>query len=220
VLRGRGFTLIELLVVIAIIAILAAILLPVFAKAHEKGRQASCQSNLHQLGLATAMYMEDCDDRYPWDDLTLGGGQEGVDPTWTWRLMVQPYTRNVQVFVCPSTSGLDSFDATWPDYGQLAGYAINHVHWDDDLGTDAEPPPGHPQSEVRYPAQTILLTDFMGAYSINHFGTQEHGFLRSDSGATRHNGGCNYLFCDGHGKWYVPTQVLCSDEVCMWSIGG
>ncbi len=105
--------------------------------------------------------------------------------------------------------------ATWPDYGQTAGYAINHVHWDNDLGTDAEPPPGHATSEVLYPAQTILLTDFTGYHAISHFGTQEHGFLR-----TRHNDGCNYLFCDGHVKWYVPTQIRCSDAVCMWSIAG
>jgi len=220
VLSRRGFTLIELLVVIGIIGILAGILFPVFARVHEKGRQTSCQSNLHQIGLAMDMYVQDYGGRYPWDDLTVGGGQEGVDPTWSWRLMLQPYTRNVQVFVCPSEPDLSSFNATWPDYEQTAGYAINHVHWDNDLGTDAEPPPGHRSSEVRYPSQTILLTDFTGDYAISHFGTQEHGFMRTDAAATRHNGGANYLFCDGHGKWLAPTRVNCSDDACMWSIAG
>ncbi len=219
-LPRRGFTLIELLVVIAIIAILAAILFPVFARAREKGRQTSCGSNLHQLGVAMAMYVQDYDGRYPWDDLTVGGGQEGVDPTWTWRLMLQPYAHNVQVFVCPSAADLSSFDGSWPDYAQTAGYAINHVHWDNDLGTDAEPPPGHNTSEVLYPAQTIVLTEFTGDYVISHYGTQEHRFLRGDAAATRHNGGANYLFCDGHVKWFVPTQVKCSDDICMWSIAG
>lgn len=215
---GRGFTLIELLVVIAIIAILAAILFPVFARAREKARQTSCLSNLRQLGLAMEMYYEDYQ-RFPWDDLTEGGALEGTAPTWTWRLMIYPYVHNTQIFVCPTASQLNSFDATYPDYDQLAGYAINHVHWDDDLGTDAEPPPGHTMSMVRSPAEVILLTDFIGDHVISHFGTQEHGFVRRDSAATRHNEGCNYLFVDGHAKWLRPTQVHCSDTLCYWSMG-
>ncbi len=215
----RGFTLIELLVVIAIIAILAAILFPVFARAREKARTASCQSNLHQLGAALAMYVGDYDERYPWDDLTVGE-REGVDPTWTWRLMIFPYVRNTQVYVCPSAADLSSFDASWPDYEQTAGYALNHVHWDNDLGNGAEPPPGHATSEVRFPARTVLVTEFTGQYVISHFGTQQHGYVRSDPAATRHSGGCNWLFCDGHVKWQRPTQITCTDAQCWWSING
>src|SRR5690554_2162755 len=133
-----GFTLIELLVVIAIIAILAAILFPTFARAREKAREVACMSNMRQIGLGFAMYVED-HRRLPWDDQTVGGLGEGTAPTWTWRLMLQPYIRNTQIFVCPTAPRLSDFDGTWPDYHQDAGYAINHVHWDDDLGTDAEP---------------------------------------------------------------------------------
>jgi prepilin-type N-terminal cleavage/methylation domain-containing protein/prepilin-type processing-associated H-X9-DG protein len=124
----RGFTLIELLVVIAIIAILAAILFPVFAKAREKARQASCQSNLKQIGLATIQYMADYDQRLPlstdstYTEATLlscsGGGQVGgwcrnryngttmsrpgpTDCGWV-HTRLDPYIKNVQVWSCPS----------------------------------------------------------------------------------------------------------------------
>ena len=213
----RGFTLIELLVVIAIIAILAAMLFPTFARAREKARQVACMSNIRQIGLAFSMYYEDYH-RLPWDDLTVGGLPEGTAPTWTWRLMLQPYINNTQIFVCPTAPDLNQFDGTFPDYFQDAGYAINHVHWDNDLGTSAEPPPGHTMEEIKHPAETVLITDFTGDYAINAYGTQAHGFVRTDRAATRHNGGCNYLFCDGHVKKLVPTAVPCSDTSCYWSI--
>ncbi|MCD6352263.1 MAG: DUF1559 domain-containing protein, partial [Armatimonadetes bacterium] len=88
----RGFTLIELLVVIAIIAILAAILFPVFAKAREKARQASCMSNLKQIALGLLMYVQDYDGRF----MCIRQGPGG------WNKNVQPYVKNWQVFVCPS----------------------------------------------------------------------------------------------------------------------
>ncbi len=213
----RGFTLIELLVVIAIIAILAAMLFPTFARAREKAREVSCMSNMRQLGLAFGMYNED-HHRMPWDDLTINGLPEGTAPTWTWRLMILPYINNTQIFVCPTAPRLNQFDGTWPDYDQDAGYAINHVHWDNDLGTNAEPPPGRTMSEIINPSETILLTDFTGNYVISAYGTQQHGFVRSDEAARRHTDGANYLFCDGHVKKLVPTAVPCSDPSCYWSI--
>ena len=96
--RRRGaFTLIELLVVIAIIAILAAILFPVFAQAREKARQTQCLSNTKQLGLGISQYIQDYDETLP-----MGGWTDPSGSVDRWFEMVYPYVRNVGVFVCPS----------------------------------------------------------------------------------------------------------------------
>lgn len=91
-----GFTLIELLVVIAIIAILAAILFPVFAQAREEARRISCISNMKQIGLALRMYAQDYDEFYP--HLRLGPGDAGAN----WRTAIYPYVKSIGVFGCPS----------------------------------------------------------------------------------------------------------------------
>jgi prepilin-type N-terminal cleavage/methylation domain-containing protein len=110
--KRAGFTLIELLVVIAIIAILAAILFPVFAQAREQARKATCVSNTKQLGLGTMMYVQDYDEMYPcnsWDGAPMGTTdndirQDGNRFTlWPWRIM--PYLKNKQIFVCTSDPG-------------------------------------------------------------------------------------------------------------------
>ena len=108
-MRSQGFTLIELLVVIAIIAILAAILFPVFARARENARKSSCQSNLKQLATGLLQYSQDYDERFPnayYDPLPNSNPPGGYwsGNTWFWPQIVQPYIKNLKVFNCPSQS--------------------------------------------------------------------------------------------------------------------
>ena len=100
----KAFTLIELLVVIAIIAILAAILFPVFARARENARRASCQSNLKQIGLGVLQYTQDYDEKMVPAQVTVNGNNI------TWRGMIYPYVKSVQLFKCPSNSNTNNAD--------------------------------------------------------------------------------------------------------------
>jgi prepilin-type N-terminal cleavage/methylation domain-containing protein/prepilin-type processing-associated H-X9-DG protein len=121
-LRKSGFTLIELLVVIAIIAILAAILFPVFAQAREEARRAACLSNSRQIGLAMAMYIQDNDETTPsvYEDFTTNTRYD------SWRLL-QPYVKNRDIFYCPdrTQTGCNSFSGDDPPNDRCIGYGYN-----------------------------------------------------------------------------------------------
>ena len=129
----KGFTLIELLVVIAIIAILAAILFPVFARAREKARQTSCLNNCKQIALAHRMYTQDYDEEIVAAYLYNGCG------TWYGRL--EPYIKNLQVWRCPSEAGVAY------GYGINRNLFLRHSYY------------GVKLSEVEYPAETIFAAD-------------------------------------------------------------
>ena len=134
-MQKRAFTLIELLVVIAIIAILAAILFPVFAQAREKARQTSCLSNQKQLGLGVMQYVQDYDETYPMayyyknNTATTNGGSAGGYVTWT--VLLQPYVKNAQLFVCPS----DASKGMLPDNPPCANFTDTTT-----LGCEAQVP--------------------------------------------------------------------------------
>ncbi len=166
--RRIGFTLIELLVVIAIIAILAAILFPVFARAREMARKTSCLSNLKQIVLGANMYTQDYDEKLipSWlclngTDVTAGGCNNdlptpGIGRTWTWTTLVQPYVKNRQILLCPSA--MDGWGPGWPgDAPEFGGsYGINHdtVGWGNSIK----------MAVVNKPAEYILFQEIAGAW--------------------------------------------------------
>jgi len=213
-MKKKGFTLIELLVVIAIIAILAAILFPVFARAREKARQTSCLSNLKQLGVAQLMYAADYDEIFtlgcpgmPWN--YPGCPKPPPFPDWVcWCHTLQPYIKNAQIFHCPSAAAAPgpvgssdwSSSCVWgSDFifrGRSYGMNCFFVYG----GTIA---PGWHDSlaELQAPAEIILMADTRAG--------EGGGFMRGCFTyplpdrwpQPRHNGGANILFCDGHAKW-------------------
>ena len=199
----KGFTLIELLVVIAIIAILAAILFPVFARAREKARQSSCLSNVKQLTLAMLMYVQDYDENFPYDDLDYNGSGAEDAGDGTWRGMIRPYCKNSQIFLCPSKKMAGTvFDGSWDDYGMTAGYAMNVCQW---TGGAPTPPYGQALASVGDSASCILLLESDGTHSIGQE-SNTRGWLPGAYGK-RHNDGANYGFVDGHAKWLKPGDV-------------
>lgn len=178
VTKRLGFTLIELLVVIAIIAILAAILFPVFARAREKARQSSCLSNVKQLTLAVMMYTQDYDE-------TLPGYYMPDSPSSNdqWHEIIEPYVKNEQIFVCPSDANAN------PGYGW--NYRWISYGWRED------PPSATKLAEIEYPAETVLMAD-SSQYYVRGPGTTHESYWPEP----RHNGGSNFGLADGHAKWY------------------
>jgi len=211
--RNCGFTLIELLVVIAIIAILAAILFPVFAQAREKARMASCGSNLKQLTLGFMMYAQDYDECLPKYRQTAGL-QPGC--TIMWWDQLQPYVKNWQIFRCSSIPS------------SSIGYGVNIYHaipcWAPGPGQGGT---GLSLAVFKRPAETMLLAD---SASIANCQNTADKMTESASGfactycpwewgcpvaagnntgvSNRHQGGANGGFIDGHMKWYRQDKYM------------
>ena len=185
-MQRRGFTLIELLVVIAIIAILAAILFPVFAKAREKARQSSCLSNVKQLMLGATMYAQDYDETMiPGSRMSSGANE------YRWYQAIEPYLKNSQILVCPSKPNSTlGYGWNYQEFGYRDG--SHGTGWATTLGA------------IEYPAETILLGD----NDDEGHGTTYLYKRHADYLPVRHNEGGNMGLCDGHAKWYSKSALL------------
>jgi prepilin-type N-terminal cleavage/methylation domain-containing protein/prepilin-type processing-associated H-X9-DG protein len=217
--KRRGFTLIELLVVIAIIAILAAILFPVFAKAREKARQITCASNLKQLGLAMVQYMQDYDEIYPgaWQNSSNGGRTE-------WEGNIYSYTKSKAVYDCPDEPTHVNNDSTTNCTNNpntcttTTDYGYNDIIIPADIGVPqgGNDSTGSPDALLTEPSNTILLAEANGSlggqdniYTGNltdvngtYYGQGWGGNSTAPKDATQvHTGGSNFLWYDGHVKW-------------------
>ena len=203
--RRMGFTLIELLVVIAIIAILAAILFPVFAKAREKAEQTTCTSNVKQLTTAFLMYASDYDQRLP----LIWSASGGVDQLSGWVLYhgfgteqagdfepakgsLYPYIKNDQIFICPSD-----------EIEQGLSYAANSELFSPGCAQPSGLHVGKKLGRITAPASTILLVEEQAQGGST---TNDGWFYESTDGlAQRHNEGSVLSCCDGHAKWTNQT---------------
>jgi prepilin-type N-terminal cleavage/methylation domain-containing protein/prepilin-type processing-associated H-X9-DG protein len=205
----KGFTLIELLVVIAIIAILAAILFPVFARAREKARQANCLSNCKQLGLGNLMYAQDYDECLPMMAILVGS-------TWIYFAPPTiPYIKNEQIWRCPSRDSDPWYtaDGVYVHYGRSCGFCKqSRLSSGENHGSC---PWGVPikLAELQYPAETPMLAEacYSGAapYTDDYWGSHRTSYGTSSSAWTSslaiypHNRQRNIILCDGHAKSYT-----------------
>jgi len=222
--KKRGFTLIELLVVIAIIAILAAILFPVFSRAREQARKTACLSNMKQIGQALMMYVQDWDETFPYTTSCQAPGVGAATDQPQGKL--HPYIKNVDVWTCPSEaiynreSNLSQYGnlAGWPGWPwrfpvEFAGHYISIGYNEllmNNLGCEwtGRPPK---MAEVVEPGDTAAFADsyfistcggkrvvFANAMWSESVADEQH---RSVSKSTRHTEGEIIVYADGHVKW-------------------
>jgi prepilin-type N-terminal cleavage/methylation domain-containing protein len=200
--RSRGmlpaFTLIELLVVIAIIAILAAILFPVFAQAREKARQTSCLSNSKQLALGTLMYVQDYDETFPMSVYIIAPNR-----AFAVYDALEPYMKNIGILQCPSYMPGNDWKARLAALG-LVNSTFQYVGFVPNLGLFGENLCGTPFNKKTPPTKLASLTVpvdtlmFFDGYMKASPALDYYNFL----GMARHNEGVVLNFADGHSKWY------------------
>ena len=217
-MKQSGFTLIELLVVIAIIALLSAILFPVFGRARENARKTSCLSNTKQMGNGLMMYCQD------FDEVNVLNGSGPIQ----WPDLLQPYLKSNQALVCPSSTRRSAapYDQWVTGQGRATSYTINNVYYNNaTLGRLFESGTTGPAAlaEIEDAAGTVFCADGGDADGANGGGTQlvqtstlitvnpgsDPPSIRSSQGdmIARHLGGLNATFFDGHSKWFKIEEL-------------
>lgn len=222
---NAAFTLIELLVVIAIIAILAAILFPVFAQARERARAATCVSNLKQIGLAAQMYAQDYDERFCVNSYYMIPGD--YNSIVTWDNMLGPYIKagiaKTGTETASATTGFDAFAKGSPFFkcpsdgisrgGSPIPWAPRSYSWNTGPFGDTGVGVGTSLAAITIPASTIQIaerpvnnniTNFNSAWNVDSPATQAAAL----NGKPTHSEGWNYVFVDGHVKWFRPEQTM------------
>ncbi|MEI6502053.1 MAG: type II secretion system protein [Armatimonadota bacterium] len=214
----RAFTLIELLVVISIIAVLAAILFPVFARTREKGRQTSCLSNVCQIGTAVLAYAQDNDETLP--DTSYGSAGD-----YQWPQACAPYLGSWQLLLCPSDGGR-TIVANRGAPGSTLSYALSAAYTGGSQvfaphPVSANGPNGRSLSAIADHAGTILSCEYTGSGEIIWSGIAGQPANLDSFLAPRHNDGENVGFVDGHAKWLKASALAsrnADNVLTMWSI--
>lgn len=210
----KGFTLIELLVVIAIIALLAAILFPVFARARENARKTSCMNNLKQIGLGLAQYTQDYDELLirAWGGVNNNGYSDpGPGGRYKWMDMIFPYVKSTQIFTCPSASSSNRFfvpqaQLTASRNDAFGTYAINSTYYNESIVRSPAGVFGTALSDIEDHAGTVWVSDGSGYFEIAWPTITGHPTITAGNPRVlgqiveRHLGTANSVFVDGHAK--------------------
>jgi prepilin-type N-terminal cleavage/methylation domain-containing protein/prepilin-type processing-associated H-X9-DG protein len=216
----KAFTLIELLIVISIIALLAALLFPVFARVRENARRASCASNLKQIGLCFLQYAQDYDERLPASSRSAGStyvfpnGSTPADPSQyhaIWMHLAHPYAKNVQIFNCPSartTTYLGGF--YWQDPDATGSAIISdyraHYGYNDSVGGAGGQAGVNARrlAAISQPVITPMVVD------TDYYVSNPNNVLADNSNPPlgRHLETCNIAFVDGHVKAFKAQQWI------------